>query len=123
MPMRLAGTRGASGDPVPGTQAYARGLARDLNQRTLAHKRRILGEDDPSTLMSAHNLAADLRDLGELAASNLAAILRRMGKMQAALDLDHDTLSRRRRVLGEDHRHTQFSVSSLASDLKALDET
>ena len=42
----------------------------------------------PDTLNSANNLAIDLRELGEV---------------QAARDLDQDTLDRRRRVLGEDH--------------------
>jgi Tetratricopeptide repeat len=62
--------------------------ARDLNQDTFARQRRTLGEDDPSTLRCASNLAADLRMLGEA---------------HAARDLDQDTLDRRRRVLGEDH--------------------
>ena len=62
--------------------------ARDLDQDTLDRRRRVLGEDHPSTLASASNLAADLRALGEV---------------QAARDLDQDTLDRRRRVLGDDH--------------------
>jgi Tetratricopeptide repeat len=37
--------------------------ARDLDQDTLACRRRILGEDHPDTLLSAENLAADLRAL------------------------------------------------------------
>jgi hypothetical protein len=49
--------------------------------------------------MSAHNLAADLRDLGELA---------------AARDLARDTLDRRRQLLGEDHPDTLRSASNLA---------
>jgi hypothetical protein len=32
---------------------------------TLARRRRVLGEHHPDTLISAHNLAADLRALGE----------------------------------------------------------
>ena len=55
---------------------------------TLERRRRVLGEDHPSTLHSANNLAADLR----------------LGEVEAARDLDQDTLERRRRVLGEDHR-------------------
>lgn len=39
--------------------------ARDLAQDTLDRKRRVLGEDHPSTLTSARNLAADLRALGK----------------------------------------------------------
>ena len=59
----------------------------------------MLGEDHPDTLVSASNLAIDLRDLGE---------------HQAARDLDEDTLARRRRVLGEDHPDTLSSASNLA---------
>jgi len=39
--------------------------ARDLDQDTLDRRRRVLGHDHPDTLRSAHNLAADLRELGE----------------------------------------------------------
>ena len=107
--------------------------ARDLDQDTLARRRRVLGEDHPDTLTSANNLAVDLRELGEHAggprpgpghpgppppgagrgpprhpvpANNLAIALRELGEVQAARDLDQDTLARRRRVLGEDHPNT-----------------
>jgi hypothetical protein len=39
--------------------------ARELEEAVLARSRRVLGEDHPDTLVSANNLAADLRDLGE----------------------------------------------------------
>ena len=39
--------------------------ARELDEDTLARLRRVLGEDHPDTLISAGNLAADLRALGE----------------------------------------------------------
>ena len=39
--------------------------ARDLHQDTLDRYRRVLGDDHPSTLTSASNLAADLHALGE----------------------------------------------------------
>ena len=39
--------------------------ARELDEDTLARRRRVLGEDHPDTLASASNLAADLRALGE----------------------------------------------------------
>jgi Tetratricopeptide repeat len=81
--------------------------ARDLNQDTFARQRRTLGEDDPSTLRCASNLAADLRMLGEA---------------HAARDLDQDTLDRRRRVLGEDHPDTVRSAHSLAAALRELGE-
>ncbi len=81
--------------------------ARQLSEDILARKRRVLGEDHPSALMSANNLAEDLRDLGE---------------HQAARDLDQDTLARRRRVLGGDHPDTLRSANNLATDLRALGE-
>ena len=42
--------------------------------------------------------------------------------MQAARDLDHDTLDRRRRILGHDHPDTLASAASLAHDLHELGE-
>ena len=42
--------------------------------------------------------------------------------MQAARDLDQDTLDRRRRVLGEDHPDTLASANNLAVDLRELGE-
>ena len=123
--------------------------ARELDEDTLARRRRVLGEDHPDTLASASNLAVDLRDLGEdqaareldedtlarrrrvlgedhpdtlTSASNLAIDLRNLGEYQAARDLDEDTLARRRRVLGEDHPDTLASASNLAADLRALGE-
>jgi hypothetical protein len=66
-----------------------------------------MGEDHPHTLESAHNLASDLRELGEV---------------QAARDLDYDTLCRRRRVLGEDHPDTLASAGNLATDQRELGE-
>ena len=62
----------------------------------------LKGEDHPDTLTSASNLANDLRALGEV---------------QAARDLDQDTLDRKRRVLGEDHPDTLTSANNLAADL------
>ena len=67
----------------------------------------MLGSDHPSTLTCASELAADLRALGEY---------------QAALELDEDTLARRRRVLGDDHPDVLTSVGNLAADRRALDE-
>jgi len=81
--------------------------ARDLDQDTLARRRRVLGDDHHSTLASAGNLAADWRMLGDV---------------QAARDRGHDTLARRRRVLGDDHPDTLASASNLAADRRALGE-
>jgi hypothetical protein len=81
--------------------------ALDLNQDTLDRARRVLGADHPDTLISANNLAAALRVLGEV---------------QAARELDEDTLGRRRRLLGEDHPRTIRSARNLARDLRLLGE-
>ena len=76
--------------------------ARELDEDTLARRRRILGDDHPDTLGSANNLAINLCALGE---------------HQAARELDEDTLARRRRTLGDDHPDTLDSASNLAVDL------
>jgi Tetratricopeptide repeat len=39
--------------------------ARDLDENTLTRRRRVLGDDHPSALGSANNLARDLRALGQ----------------------------------------------------------
>ena len=67
-----------------------------LDEDTLARRRRDLGEDHPDTLTAASNLAAALFELGEY---------------QAARELNEDILARRRRVLGEDHRDTGASAT------------
>jgi tetratricopeptide (TPR) repeat protein len=81
--------------------------ARELDEDTLARRRRILGDDHPNTLQSASGLAIALRELGEL---------------ERARELDEDTLARRRRTLGDDHPNTISSVANLAADLRALGE-
>ena len=125
------------------------GEARELDEDTLARRRRVLGEDHPATQRSVRNLAADLRLLGEyqaareldedtltrsrrvlgedhpdtlVSASGLAADLRALAEYQAARELDEDTLTRSRGVLGEDHPDTLVSASGLAADLRALAE-
>jgi hypothetical protein len=68
----------------------------------------VLGEDHPSTLTSANNLALDLD---------------RLGDYQQARTLGEDTLVRRRRVLGEDHTDTLgASARSLAEVSRKLGE-
>jgi hypothetical protein len=79
--------------------------ARDLDADTLARRRRVHGDDHPWTLITASNLAFDLRRLGEA---------------QAARDLDADTHARRRRVLGDQHPQTLNSARNLADDLEQL---
>jgi hypothetical protein len=123
------------------------GEARELDEDTLARRRRTLGEDHPATLSAAGNLVVDLHGLGDhraareldedilaryrrvmgddhpdtlTSASNLAEALATLGEYQAARELDEDTLARRRRVLGEDHPDTLTSARNLAADLHAL---
>ena len=60
------------------------------------------GDDHPDTLTSASNLALNLWWLGEY---------------QRARALDEDTLTRRRRILGEHASDTLTSASQLAADL------
>ena len=50
--------------------------------------------------------------------SDLAAL----GEHEQARALDEDTLTRRRRVLGDDHPDTLTSANNLATDLAALGE-
>ena len=91
-----------------------------LDEDTLARRRRDLGEDHPDTLASANGLAISLRAVGGLpgtltssasSASNLAVIVGHPGEHQAARELAEDTLARRRRVLGEDHPDTGASAT------------
>lgn len=72
---------------------------------SLAHQRRLLGHDHPDTLRSAHNLAINLRALGQ---------------HEQACRLGDDTFRRRRWVLGEDHPDTLTSAHNLAVGLRAL---
>ena len=123
--------------------------ARELDEDSLAYRRRVQGEDHPDTLSSANSLAVDLRYLGEYesareldedilarrrrvlgedhpetlsSAGNLAADLHMLGEYRLARELDEDVLARRRRVLGEDHPDTLDSAENLAADLRALGE-
>ncbi|MGH8571307.1 MAG: FxSxx-COOH system tetratricopeptide repeat protein, partial [Gammaproteobacteria bacterium] len=78
-----------------------------LIERAFELRRRVLGEEHPTTLTSANSLALNLRGLGQY---------------EAARRLDEDTLTRRRRVLGEEHPHTLTSANNLAADLWGLGE-
>ena len=53
-------------------------------------------------------------------AHNLAITLRKLGDVQAARDLDQDTVDRLRRVMGHDHHLTLRSAAILAADLREL---
>jgi tetratricopeptide (TPR) repeat protein len=123
--------------------------ARPLFERAFQLYRQLLGRNHPDTLVSARNLAFDLRATGEyqtarrldedtltrssqvlgtdhphtlISAQSLAADLRAAGEYQAARRLDEDTLTRSRQVLGLDHPHTLTSANNLANDLHMLGE-
>ena len=81
--------------------------ARELDQDTLARRRRVLGEDHPETLRSA---------------SHLAMVLDELGEAQAARDLAQDNLDRCRRVLGEDHPDTLDSLNNLGVHVRLRGE-
>nr|WP_225958012.1 FxSxx-COOH system tetratricopeptide repeat protein [Amycolatopsis lexingtonensis] len=120
-----------------------------LFQRAYALRRDSLGEDDPDTLISACNLALNLRELGEyqrareldestyarykrvlgddhphtlVSASHFAADLRELGEYQRARELDEETHAHFKRVLGDDNRDTLTSACNLAAGLRALGE-
>jgi len=98
-----------------------------LDEDTLARRRRDLGEDHPGTLAAADGLAISLRAVGGhpgtvTSPGSLAAIVLHRGEHQAARELGEDTLARRRRVLGEDHPGTLASAFILVGELTQLKE-
>jgi hypothetical protein len=126
-----------------GQHAVARPLLEDI----LARHRRLYGDSDIRTVISAANVADLLIDLGEhrvahdlavdalarmrellgpdnpttlASAINLARNLAGIGDLQAARSLAADTLIRLRRLLGPDHLLTLISASNLATYLARL---
>jgi hypothetical protein len=81
--------------------------AADLAQHLYRAWAARLGEDHPSTLYAANNLARSLYGLGDY---------------KGACALDQETLARRRQVFGVDHPISLGSASNLARDLQALHE-
>src|SRR6185437_10178976 len=84
-----------------------------LDEDTLARRRRDLGEDHPDTLASADGLAVSLRAVGGhpdtlASASGLAISLDAVGEEQAARELGEDILARRR-LLGDEHLQTMMA--------------
>ncbi|MBL8776479.1 MAG: tetratricopeptide repeat protein [Acidimicrobiales bacterium] len=74
--------------------------AREVEQRSLSGRARVLGPDDPETLDSAANLAVTLFQLNDLVGSKA---------------LFADVVERRRRVLGPDHADTLSAERALDS--------
>ena len=114
----------------------------DLNEKVLAARKRILGEEHPHTLTTMSNLAstyggqgklkesADLKEkvlaarkriLGEehphtlTTMSNLASTYRGQGRLKESADLNEKVLAIRKRILGEEHPDTLTTMSNLAS--------
>jgi tetratricopeptide (TPR) repeat protein len=128
---------------------FAAGLyptARDLYERVLDARRRILGADHPDTLVSMSNLAATLFAQGDLAGAralqeqeletcrriqgpdhpdtltsmnNLAGTMRALGDLLAARKMHEAELEICRRILGPDHPDTLTSMNNLAATLHA----
>jgi Tetratricopeptide repeat len=65
----------------------------------LPDRRRVLGNDDPQTLRTAHMLARNLAATGE--ANEAVALLK-------------EVVAARERVLGSDHPHTMRAARDLA---------
>jgi hypothetical protein len=86
--------------------------ARDLGRDTLARRRRVLGENNRSTLVTASNLVATLGRLSELEDAR--------DLLEEARNLAEDTLERSRSALGEDDFETLRAASNLAGVLRGL---
>ncbi|MGY0020340.1 FxSxx-COOH system tetratricopeptide repeat protein [Streptomyces sp. YJ-C3] len=81
--------------------------ARDINQEVYQRAVRAYGDDDPETLMHAHNLGVSLRVNGDF---------------RAALELDRQTWQRRAQMFGEDSLSSMLTESSIALDRRELGE-
>jgi len=71
----------------------------DLNEKVLAARKRILGEEHSDTLTAMNNLAGTYRV---------------QGKLKESADLNEKVLAARERILGEEHPDTLTNVSNLA---------
>ena len=76
-----------------------------LFEQTLAGRERLLGPDDPDTMLSRNDLARAYRDAGRVA---------------NAVPLVEQTLSTRERLFGADHPSTLASRNNLASAYRAI---
>ena len=119
--------------------------AHTLDTEIWRKQQEVLGEDHPSTLLTAGSLGGDLRGLGRFrealeldeetysrnkellgpddpntlsSANNLGVDLRLVGDCFRARDLDRETLNYRQVVLGPDHPYTLHSASMLARDMR-----
>ncbi|WP_446214006.1 FxSxx-COOH system tetratricopeptide repeat protein [Micromonospora sp. IBSANI012] len=112
-----------------------------VGQPLIADCERVLGPDDPETLISRHNLAAAYQSVGRLneaiglyqrtladcervlgpdhpdtltSRHSLAAAYQSVGRSDEAIGLHQRTLTDRERVLGPDHPETLTSRNNLA---------
>jgi len=120
--------------------------ATPLQERALATRRRVLGEEHPDTLTSISNMGTLLRAQGKLSEaepyyreglenlrrvlgeehpdaltsiSNMGVLLNTQGKLSEAATYFREALEKRRRVLGEEHPDTLTSISNLGVLLNA----
>ena len=84
-----------------GQGLYSQAL--DLHQEALKWKRRRLGKEDPSVLVSM---------------ANVAGVLRSLGDFQQAGELYEETLEISRRALGSEHRHTAAIIGQLGGCIR-----
>ncbi|MFE0672112.1 FxSxx-COOH system tetratricopeptide repeat protein [Streptomyces sp. NPDC058867] len=89
-----AAVRRAQGDFAAGAE---------LDEMAYDRARRAFGEDDPTTLGTAHNFGVSLR---------------LVGKFQQALELDRHTHSLKTRLYGVDHHQSLITQGSIAIDVR-----
>ncbi|MCM1968834.1 MULTISPECIES: FxSxx-COOH system tetratricopeptide repeat protein [Streptomyces] len=75
----------------------------DLDRMAYDRARRAFGEDDPTTLGTAHNLGVSLRLVGDF---------------QRALELDQHTHALKTRLYGIDHHQSLITQGSIAIDVR-----
>ncbi|MER5220776.1 FxSxx-COOH system tetratricopeptide repeat protein [Streptomyces flaveus] len=75
----------------------------ELDEIAYERARRAFGEDDPTTLNTAHNLGVSLRSAGEF---------------RRALELDQQTLALKLRLFGRDDQRTLITENSVAIDVR-----
>ncbi|MFH0519224.1 FxSxx-COOH system tetratricopeptide repeat protein [Streptomyces sp. M41] len=75
----------------------------ELDEMVYDRARRAFGEDDPATLVTAHNLGVSLRLIGDF---------------RRALELDRHTHAMKTRLFGRDHQQSLTTEASIAVDVR-----
>ncbi|MFD8422276.1 FxSxx-COOH system tetratricopeptide repeat protein [Streptomyces sp. NPDC059466] len=75
----------------------------ELDEMAYDRARRAFGEDDPTTLVTAHNLGVSLRMVGDF---------------QRALELDRHTHAMKARLYGRDHTQSLMTEASISVDVR-----